>query len=55
MNFVKFIGSQFSNPRGFWGKISSYFMNQLNKKQYKSVMKLFRELKPEYVLDKGMA
>lgn len=53
MNFVKFIGSQFSNPRGFWGKISSYFMNQLNKKQYKSVMKLFRELKPEHVLDVG--
>ena len=53
MNFVKFIGTQFSNPRGFWGKISSYFMNHLNKKQYKSVMKLFRELKPEYVLDIG--
>lgn len=53
MNLVRFIGSQFSNPRGFWGKISTFFMNHLNKLQYKSVVKLFSEIKPETVLDIG--
>lgn len=53
MNLVRFIGSQFSNPRGFWGRISSFFMNRLNKKQYKSVVKTFYELNPDTVLDIG--
>lgn len=53
INLVKYIGSQFANPRGFWGKMSTYFMNRLNKKQYKSVVKLFREIHPQNVLDIG--
>jgi ubiquinone/menaquinone biosynthesis C-methylase UbiE len=53
MNLVKYIGSQFSNPRGFGGKLSTYFMNRLNQKQYNKVIELFQDRKPESVLDIG--
>ena len=53
MNLIQYIGSQFSNPRGLGGKLSTYLMNRLNQKQYKSVIALFHERKPVHVLDIG--
>lgn len=53
MGMIKYISSQFSNPRGIGGKISTYFMNQLNKKQYQSIITLFDKIKPKKVLDIG--
>lgn len=50
---TSFIGSQFSNPRGVAGVISTYFMNLLNRKQYQIVQKIFCNQKPNYVLDIG--
>lgn len=53
MNVTKYIGRQFANPKGIAGKISTYFMNRLNGKQYKSVIRLFHEINPKNVLDIG--
>lgn len=53
MGIVKYIGSQFAKPQGFGGRISTLFMNMLNKKQYSVVVKLMKELSPGSVLDIG--
>lgn len=53
MGFVQYIGSQFANPRGIGGKLSTFFMNHLNRIQYRKVIALFQERKPEKVLDIG--
>lgn len=53
MGIVKYIGSQFAKPQGFGGRISTLFMNMLNKKQYGVVVKLIKELSPKSVLDIG--
>lgn len=53
MNVVKYIGSQFAKPQGFGGRISTLFMNMLNKKQYSVVVRLIKELSPASVLDIG--
>lgn len=53
MNIIKYIGTQFANPRGFGGLISTLFMNLLNKKQYKCVRELLHKYNPKRVLDIG--
>lgn len=53
MGIFKYIGSQFAKPKGFVGKLSTLFMNMLNKQQYASVVKCFNSLKPKNLLDIG--
>lgn len=53
MGIFKYIGSQFAKPKGFGGKLSTLFMNMLNKQQYASVVKCFNSLKSKNVLDIG--
>lgn len=53
MNIVKYIGTQFANPRGIGGLITTFLMNLLNKKYYKCVKKTLQENNPQAVLDIG--
>lgn len=53
MNIIKYIGTQFANPRGIGGLISTFFMNLLNKSQYRCVRKLILKYNPNAVLDIG--
>lgn len=34
MNCIQYIGSQFAKPEGFTGRIATYLMNGMNRKQY---------------------
>lgn len=52
MMLVSYIASQFSNPRGFAGKISTRFMNTFNHQQYKAVMQDLPDV-PGRILDIG--
>lgn len=53
MNFIKYIGEQFANPKGFGGKFSTFLMNRMNQAQYKSVEKCFPNTTVNTVLDIG--
>ena len=53
MNLSKYIGEQFKKPTGKGGKVSSFFMNRLNKLQYKSVINYVKEACDEDILDIG--
>ena len=49
----KYIAKQFGNPTGFWGKISTFAMNRLNKEQYKTIFKNIDIQKTDTILDIG--
>ncbi|MDR0912220.1 MAG: class I SAM-dependent methyltransferase, partial [Methanobrevibacter sp.] len=48
-----FISNQFSNPHGFFGKISTFIMNKLNKKQYKFILDNIKIENGDIILDIG--
>ena len=49
----KYIAQQFGNPTGFGGKISTFVMNCLNRKQYKAVAENIDIRTTDVVLDIG--
>jgi len=49
----KYIAQQFGNPTGFGGKISTFIMNCLNRKQYKTVVENIDIQETDTVLDIG--
>ena len=53
MNIIKYMGTQFSNPRGLGGHFSTFLMNRLNTLQYKSIEAVLRQITPERSLDIG--
>lgn len=53
MNIVKYIGTQFANPRGLGGHFSTFLMSRLNTRQYKSIETVLRQVTPERSLDIG--
>lgn len=53
MNIIKYMGTQFANPRGLGGHFSTFLMNQLNTPQYKSIEAVLRQVTPERSLDIG--
>ncbi len=53
MGLTRYIGGQFANPQGFGGKLSTYFMNRLNQRQYHAVMRAYDMARPGRVLDIG--
>jgi ubiquinone/menaquinone biosynthesis C-methylase UbiE len=52
-SIYKYIARQFSNPVGFGGKISTFFMNCLNRKQYKAIVGNIDIQAADTVLDIG--
>ncbi|MDR2926873.1 MAG: class I SAM-dependent methyltransferase [Cytophagaceae bacterium] len=54
MKFIlKYIARQFGNPTGFGGNISTFIMNYLNQKQYKTVVANLNIQATDTVLDAG--
>lgn len=49
----KYISQQFGNPTGFGGKISTFIMNCLNRKQYKAVVENIDIQQTDTILDIG--
>ncbi|ROR26309.1 methyltransferase family protein [Mobilisporobacter senegalensis] len=53
MNLTKYIGEQFGKPTGIGGRLSTFIMNRMNQKQYKSVIKAIGSNPQEKILDVG--
>ena len=53
MSLVDYIGSQFANPRGLGGALSTFFMNRLNRAQYRAAERLVASCPGGRVLDIG--
>ncbi len=53
MGFTEYIARQFSNPAGFGGMLSTFFMNHLNRLQYTSVISEVAPLADRTILDIG--
>ncbi|WP_195268422.1 class I SAM-dependent methyltransferase [Eubacterium sp. 1001713B170207_170306_E7] len=53
MNIIKYTGTQFANPRGLGGQLSTFLMNRLNIPQYKSIESVLTQVNPERSLDIG--
>ena len=51
MGLTRYIANQFGNPKGIGGRISTYIMNRLNQKMYKTVLSEIKDNKK--VLDIG--
>jgi len=49
----KYIARQFGNPTGFGGKISTFFMNCLNRKQYNAIVENIDIQETDTILDIG--
>jgi len=52
-SIYKYIAQQFGKPTGFVGKLSTLFMNCLNRKQYKSVLENIDIQETDTILDVG--
>jgi ubiquinone/menaquinone biosynthesis C-methylase UbiE len=53
MNAIKYISKQFGNPSGIGGKISTFLMNCINRKQYKATIKQLSVQESDVILDIG--
>lgn len=53
MSITEYIASQFRKPQGVGGLVSTWFMNNLNRQQYKAVLNNLNEAPLEKVLDVG--
>ena len=51
--FIKYVGSNFANPNGIGGKISTKIMNIINQKQYNAVLKNINLQPNDVILDVG--
>lgn len=53
MNLTKYIGEQFGKPTGIGGRLSTFLMNRMNQKQYKSVIHVLQSQPQGKILDIG--
>ena len=53
MNFIKYIAKQFGNPAGFGGKMATFVMNCINRKQYKATINCLSVCENDVILDIG--
>ena len=53
MNFTQFVAKQFAFPRGFGGRIATFIMNCMNRKQYKAVFDNIAVTPEDVILDIG--
>lgn len=53
MNLSKYIGEQFGKPTGIGGRLSTFLMNRMNQKQYKSVIHVLQAQPQGKILDIG--
>jgi len=53
MNITEYIAKQFSKPTGFFGNISTFLMNNMNKVQYDSVINNINCIAQDRILDIG--
>ena len=53
MNFTQFVAKQFALPRGFGGRIATFIMNCMNRKQYKAVFDNIAVMPEDVILDIG--
>lgn len=53
MNLTKYIGEQFGKPTGIGGRLSTFLMNRMNQKQYKSVIQVLQSKPKGKILDIG--
>jgi len=51
--FIRFVGNNFGNPKGFMGKLFTKIMNVMNQKQYKAVLDNINLESNDIILDIG--